>query len=104
MMKSENPFENLTKKYAVLEAENVDLKDMLEKSRKSEAEYREWYYEQQKKVASYQTLVRYIIRELAVNIVTQMTHSERSKNLRELIWTMQGFSPSDNIDMDEIPF
>lgn len=96
--------DDMTSKYAALEEEIADLKALLEKSRKSGEEYRLWYYEEQKKVRAYQSIVRYVIREIAVNIVTQSTHSERSRNLRELIWTLQRFSPSDNIDMDELPF
>lgn len=86
----------------------AELEEQLEASQSAAKQWYDWYLQSQNRVAAYARLVIDVIRDIAVDIVSQKTHSQRSQTLRSVIAKMQAFDPNSEYtkcrDIGDIPF
>jgi len=110
----------MNSKYAALEARIEELEaeksDMqatflreVAELREQRDNYQKWYHEasdiKEKILAGYRKVIAEVVREIALNIVMEMTHAERNKSLRSVVKQLVSFRVWDiPQDMDEIPF
>lgn len=86
----------------------AELEVQLEASQSAAKQWHDWYQQANNRVLVYTRLVIDVIRDIAVDIVTQKTHSERNQTLRAVIAKMQAFDADSEYTkrryIEEIPF